>query len=59
MKDILAKQTKLEELDNVILSEECSVLIQKIFPQKLKDPETILPFPAHLEENYLEIYCVI
>lgn len=38
LKDILSKKRKLEEHETVMLTEECSALIQKKLPPKLKDP---------------------
>ena len=38
MKDILAKKRKLGEYETVALSEECSAVLQKKLPPKLKDP---------------------
>ena len=38
MKDILSKKRRLEEYETIALTEECSAIIQKKLPQKLKDP---------------------
>ncbi|XP_030958794.1 uncharacterized protein LOC115980710 [Quercus lobata] len=38
LKDIISKKRRLEEFETVKLSEECSVILQKKLPQKLKDP---------------------
>ncbi|KAM6578459.1 hypothetical protein CsatB_030296 [Cannabis sativa] len=38
MKDILSKKRKLEEFEMVALTEECSAVLQKKLPPKLKDP---------------------
>ncbi|XP_062093918.1 uncharacterized protein LOC133799948 [Humulus lupulus] len=38
MKDILAKKRKLEEYETMALTEECSAILQKKLPPKLKDP---------------------
>ena len=38
MKDILSKKMNLGDYETVALSEECSVILQKKFPPKLKDP---------------------
>ena len=38
MKDILSKKQRLEEYDTIALTEECSAIIQKKLPHKLKDP---------------------
>ena len=40
MKDILSKKRRLEEYETIALTEECSAIIQKKLPQKLKDPES-------------------
>ena len=38
MKDILSNKRKLEEFETVALTEECSAILQKKLPPKLKDP---------------------
>ena len=38
MKDVLSKKMKLADYETVALSEECSVILQKKLPPKLKDP---------------------
>ena len=38
LKEILSKKRKLEEYETVALSEECSAVIQRKLPPKLKDP---------------------
>ncbi|XP_061352287.1 uncharacterized protein LOC133297205 [Gastrolobium bilobum] len=38
MKDLLSKKRKLKECETVTLTEECSAIIQKKLPPKLKDP---------------------
>ena len=38
MKDILSKKRKLGDYENVALLEECSSILQKKLPPKLKDP---------------------
>lgn len=38
LKDIISKKRKLEDHETVILTEECSAIIQKKLPPKLKDP---------------------
>ena len=37
MKDVLSKKRKLGEYETVALSEECSAILQKKLPTKLKD----------------------
>ena len=38
MKDVLSKKRMLEDYETVALLEECSAILQKKFPPKLKDP---------------------
>ena len=38
MKDVLSKKRKLGDYETVALSEECSAILQKKLPPKLKDP---------------------
>ena len=38
MKAILSRKLKLEELETVALTEECSAILQQKLPPKLKDP---------------------
>ena len=38
MKDILSKKRKIGEYETVALTEECSAILQKKLPPKLKDP---------------------
>ena len=38
MKDILLKKRRLEEYETIALTKECSAIIQKKLPHKLKDP---------------------
>ena len=38
MKDILSRKRRLEEFETVALTEECSAILQKKLPPKLKDP---------------------
>ena len=38
MKDILSKKRKLGDYETVTLSEECSAILKKKLPSKLKDP---------------------
>ena len=37
MKDILSKKRRLKNYETIALTEECSAIIQKKLPQKLKD----------------------
>ncbi|XP_060974168.1 uncharacterized protein LOC133039319 [Cannabis sativa] len=38
MKEILSKKRKMEDYETVALTEECSAILQKKLPPKLKDP---------------------
>ncbi|XP_073030715.1 uncharacterized protein [Primulina eburnea] len=38
IKDVMSKKRKLQEFETVKLTEECSAILQKKLPQKLKDP---------------------
>ncbi|XP_061358470.1 uncharacterized protein LOC133302672 [Gastrolobium bilobum] len=38
MKDLLSRKRKLQECETVTLTEECSAIIQKKLPPKIKDP---------------------
>jgi hypothetical protein len=38
LKDILSNKRKLEEYETAVLTEECSAILQKKLPPKLKDP---------------------
>ena len=49
MKEILSKKRKLEDYEMVALTENCSAVLQKKLPPKLKDPESFSLFPAQLE----------
>ena len=40
MKDILSKKMKLGDYETVAFSEECSAILQKKLPPKLKDPSS-------------------
>ncbi|XP_060968367.1 uncharacterized protein LOC133035940 [Cannabis sativa] len=40
MKEILSKKRKMEEFETVALTEECSAILQKKLPPKLKDPRS-------------------
>ena len=46
MKDILSKKRRLLDFETVNLTEECSVILQRKLPQKLKDPCSFtIPYP--------------
>ena len=38
MKDVMAKKRRLEDYETVKLTKECSAILQRKLPQKLKDP---------------------
>ncbi|KAK7282492.1 hypothetical protein RIF29_11318 [Crotalaria pallida] len=38
MKELLTNKRKLKDNETVLLTEECSAILQKKLPQKLKDP---------------------
>ena len=38
MKDVMSRKRRLVEFETVNLTEECSAILQKKLPQKLKDP---------------------
>ncbi|XP_061364905.1 uncharacterized protein LOC133308309 [Gastrolobium bilobum] len=38
LKDLLSRKHRLQECETVALTEECSAIIQKKFPPKLRDP---------------------
>ncbi|XP_062089686.1 uncharacterized protein LOC133796225 [Humulus lupulus] len=38
MKEILSKKRKMEDYETVVLTEECSAILQRKLPQKLRDP---------------------
>ncbi|XP_075499199.1 uncharacterized protein LOC142537578 [Primulina tabacum] len=38
IKDVMSKKRKLQEFETVKLTEECSAILQRKLPQKLKDP---------------------
>ena len=40
MKDILSRKRRLLEFETVNLTEECSAILQRKLPQKLKDPDS-------------------
>ncbi len=40
LKDILSKKRKLEDYETVVLTEECSAILQNKLQPKLKDPRS-------------------
>ena len=53
MKNILANKRKLGEYETVALSEECSVILQKKLPPKLKDMVSFT-IPCSIGNDVLE-----
>jgi hypothetical protein len=51
MKDILSKRRRLGEFELGELSEECSAVVQRNLPQKLKDPGSFT-IPCMLGEEF-------
>ncbi|XP_075500065.1 uncharacterized protein LOC142538636 [Primulina tabacum] len=45
IKDVMSKKRKLQEFETVKLTEECSAILQRKLPQKIKDPGSFtIPF---------------
>ncbi|XP_073063997.1 uncharacterized protein [Primulina eburnea] len=42
IKDVMSKKRKLQEFETVKLTEECSAILQRKLPQKLKDPGSFI-----------------
>jgi len=38
--EILSKKIKIDDIETIALTRECSVVIQNKFPSKLKDPDS-------------------
>ena len=53
MKEILSNKRKLEENETVMLTEECSAILQNKLPPKLKDLRSF-PIPYTIREYYFE-----
>ncbi|XP_074356283.1 uncharacterized protein LOC141695983 [Apium graveolens] len=51
MKDILSRNRRLEEFENLALTEECSAILQKKLPPKLKDPGSFT-IPCTIGKQY-------
>ena len=58
MKDIISKKKRLEEFETVKLSEECSAILQKKLPKKLKDPGSFT-LPCTIGNSFFEKVYVI
>ncbi|MGI4673514.1 hypothetical protein ACR2XN_29025, partial [Klebsiella pneumoniae] len=55
MKGILSRKLKLEELETVALTEECSAVLQQKFHPKLKDRSRVGLFYKNVMSNFLII----
>lgn len=53
MKDVMAKKRRLEDYETVKLTEECSAILQRKLPQKLKDPRSFT-IPCTIGDSYFE-----
>ena len=53
MKDILSKKRRLSDLKTVNLTEECSAILQRKLPQKLKDPGNFT-IPCTIENFFFQ-----
>ncbi|XP_022889322.1 uncharacterized protein LOC111404799 [Olea europaea var. sylvestris] len=53
MKDILSNKMKLEDNETVVLTEECSVILQHKLPSKLKDPGSFT-IPCNIGNSYID-----
>ncbi|XP_073017775.1 uncharacterized protein [Primulina eburnea] len=52
IKDVLSKKRNLQEFETVKLTEECSIILQKKLPQKLKDPGSFT-IPCIISGNHI------
>jgi len=52
LKEILTNKRRLEDYDTINLGEQCSAIIQKKLPPKLKDPG-VFSIPYHIGDNYV------
>ncbi|KAJ9152944.1 hypothetical protein P3X46_026448 [Hevea brasiliensis] len=50
LKEILSNKRRLEDYDTINLGEQCSSIIQKKLPPKLKDPG-VFSIPCHIGDN--------
>ncbi|XP_022855324.1 uncharacterized protein LOC111376589 [Olea europaea var. sylvestris] len=53
MKDILSNKRKLEDNEIVMITEECSAILQYKLPPKLKDPRSFT-IPCHIGNLYID-----
>jgi len=59
MKEILSNKRKLEEHEMIILTEECSAILQNKLPPKLKDPGSftyLTLLKIHILKTFYAIY---
>ncbi|XP_022897634.1 uncharacterized protein LOC111411325 [Olea europaea var. sylvestris] len=57
MKDILSNKRKLEEHETVMLTEECSAILQNKLPPKIKDPRSFTILCAIGDLNFTKALC--
>ncbi|WVZ06281.1 hypothetical protein V8G54_019627 [Vigna mungo] len=57
MKDLLSKKRKLQEDETIMLTEECSAIIQQKLPPKLKDPGSFV-IPCEIGNITVVKHCV-
>ncbi|XP_024029937.1 uncharacterized protein LOC112094091 [Morus notabilis] len=53
MNDVMAKKRRLEDFETVKLTEECSAILQRKLPQKLKDPGSFT-IPCTIGDSHFE-----
>ena len=53
LKDIISKKRRLEEFETMKLSKECSAILQKKLPQKLKDPGSFT-LPCTIGDSFFD-----
>ena len=53
MKDILSQKTRLVDFETINLTEECSAILQRKLPQKIKDPSSFT-IPCTIENAIFE-----
>ena len=57
MKEVMAKKMKLEDYETVKLTEECSAILQRKLPHKVKDPSS-LTIPCTIgDSNFDKALC--
>ncbi|KAJ9173160.1 hypothetical protein P3X46_016324 [Hevea brasiliensis] len=57
LKEILSNKRRLEDYETVALTEECSAILQRKLPPKLKDPGSF-SIPCHIGEScYVKTLC--